>query len=97
MKKAEKYLKECDFDGHFVSVDAFLSAIKKAQSDTIDEAVKMCADEAKCELNDYFDCTDEQQINNIEIWEEGCDSASYCVKIDKNSILQVADKLKKEL
>lgn len=91
MKKAEDYLKPYKkylvegIDGYKnISGDGMFigdveNAIKQAQIDAIDAAVKMCAEE----------------VETHSMWEE--DSQTYYESIDKESILQVADKLKKEL
>jgi hypothetical protein len=86
MKKAEQYLKQLfeePFNLEESSIeDDFLQVIKQAKIDAIEETCRVCAEEAELR------------------YEEPC-VLSYCeckdAYIDKQSILSVADKLKKEL
>ena len=89
MKKAEEIvsLLDLDFDcesnrGYYTSI--IIKAIKLAQIDAIEEAVKRCADDAYCDLIHPYD-------------EEYPDLEESEYKVIKGSILGVADQLKKEL
>lgn len=87
MKKADEYLKKALTNTHWNYLEHVMNsgrcypdlikAIKAAQIDAIDEAVKKCAE-------------------NVEHkWDERTDTELF--DIDKESILQVAEELKKEL
>lgn len=77
MKKAEEYLSKYDCEPGEVALygDKVIELIRQAQVDAINEAVKICAEEATTMYNYEFSMID----------------------IDKHSILQVADKLKKAI
>ena len=84
MRKAEDYIIEKETDhlaDQYYSKSDIIGWIKQAQIDAIEEAVKRCAENA------------ETMVIN--------DTDPYCfdgdIVIDKQTILQVADKLKKEL
>lgn len=97
MKKAEDLIIGCEHDGSYIPVNEVLKLIKLAQIDTIEEMCRVCADELYTKQIPYFDGTDLEKTNCSEIWEEDCFVPSYLSVIDKQSILSVADKLKKEL
>lgn len=97
MKKAEEYFKEAceafenrenkDYD--IYDEPYFVEAIRKAQQDAIDEAVKTCAESAKLLFHDGFFKEDKR----IEHFQSGVDN----ITVSKLSILEVANKLKEEL
>jgi hypothetical protein len=89
MKKAEEYMKKFwspDTDDNTTIIDI----IKQAQIDAIDATVKKCAKKATVTYIDLtsdevFDYTDVLIDDNVDII------------VNKQSILQVAEELKKEL
>lgn len=95
MKKAEIYLKKanefyrCNIRAEdiYVNEEAALKAIKAAQIDAIEETVKRCAEVA--ELKEFNKTPqDRKSISN---------DMGDIYAVDKESILQVAEQLKKEL
>lgn len=98
MKKAGDYFDEaCDkheADQKSLKKDLndepyFVEAIRKAQQDAIDEAVKTCAESAKLLFHDGHFKLDKR----IEHFQSGVDN----ITVSKQSILEVANKLKEEL
>jgi len=84
MRKAKDIIKGCEHDGSYIPVNEVLRLIKLAQEDAIRETVQACADNAETE--------------EIEVSESIHGGSSYIYSIvDKSSILEVADKLIKEL
>ena len=88
MKKAKEYMKEFwhpNTDDNTTIIDV----IRQAQIDAIDATVKMCAEEANLLINNLSstdkDYNDYYQCGDDEI------------SVNRKGILQVADKLKKEL
>jgi len=95
MKSAEEYIvrlyitddgePKCVHD----TVENVLETIKIAQRDAIDEAVKMCA-------NDVI-LVENVAVCNSPTADDSKFGRNYDFYIDKQSILQVADKLKQEI
>lgn len=106
MKKSEEYLENNKYDiidaignsfyntvSYQIHEEIIKEIIKQAQIDAIDEAVKMCAENAKLAFADGYEIPDY------------CEEPFNCIKnevgdtwyIKRESILQVADKLKIEL
>ncbi len=99
MKKAEEYLKEFSKErgsltlGNYTCIgvkyeDAYY-AIQQALIDAIDTAVEMCADDVYMLYHDGHFKKD-TPMNHVQV---GSDN----VQINKQSILQVADKLKDKI
>ena len=101
MRKAEEYYVEMVKHSAFNDFGKFqkdvLNAIKQAQIEAIDETVKMCSKNATVKS--------EYKANvkggRYKEWEDGdyieLFDTTQRYSVDKKSILQVADKLKKEL
>lgn len=93
MKKAEKYFEEActDFEKSKQIYDEpyFVEAIRKAQQDAIEETVKACVESAKLLFHDGHFKIDKR----IEHFQSGIDN----ITVSKQSILEVANKLKEEL
>lgn len=109
MKKAEDYVREMRPDnkrGLFCTASV-LSMIKQAQIDTIDAAVKRCAENAKLlEKSNWGRFEDADKDKNPIVMEHtkikknnfGHGDCTYqIITVSEQSILQVADKLKIEL
>jgi len=107
LKKAEQYLEDIKEKYHIgtawqVTKPYLLEVIKTAQIDAIEETVKLCAENAKIR-HDYYDYDTPELYNKYK--HEGferCDGDGVqygvdVVSIDKNSILNCAEILKKEL
>ena len=107
MKKATEYLKELNYENFNdeVDIDDAISIIKQAQIDAIETTVKRCAEEAKMSHKYY---PKEGKGNYKKYCEfkgsypERYDSYGESIGVDvfqvnQTSILQVAEKLKKEL
>ena len=99
MKKAEQYLKEyvgrrypnTDYNSEEVDI---MEAIKQAQIDAIEETVKLCAENAALKYADGKYCLPdyaEEPFNAV------CDDLDNCHYINKDSILNCADILKKQI
>ena len=94
MKKAEQYLKEyvgrrypsTDYNSEEVDI---MEAIKQAQIDAIEETVKLCAENAKLLFHDGY----WKENKELEYFQSGENN----LQISKNSILNYAEILKKEL
>ena len=94
MKKAEQYLKEyvgrrypnTDYNSEEVDI---MEAIKQAQIDAIEETVKLCAENAKLLFHDGY----WKENKELEYFQSGGNN----LQISKNSILNYAEILKKEL
>lgn len=110
MKKAEEYIENIDsylveevlYQFPLARVK-FLEIIKQAQIDAIDAAVKICAETAKMS-HEYYSKEDnyKKYCEFEETYPTRCDYYGEPIGVDvfqvnKGSILQVADKLKKEL
>ena len=76
-----------------------IRAIKQAQIDAIDATVKKCAE--KAEMQGYYNepCKGEGiRLKRLKrVWQNRLFKVEVDVSIDKQSILQVAEQLKKEL
>ncbi len=108
MKKAHEYLDEIESVEFNQSDDIFHrnlvveELIKRIQLETIEATVKLCAENAKIR-HDYYDYDTPELYNKYK--HEGferCDGDGVqygvdVVSIDKNSILNCAEILKKEL
>ena len=82
MKKAEEYIKEWGYS-YVIPSRVLAAIIKQVQIDTIDETVKSCAKNAKAK---YGYELDKHGVH--------CNLTFY---VDNQSIILVADELKKEL
>lgn len=82
MKKAKEYT-NCFVDNLPIEVVNVL--IKQAQSDAIEETVKLCAENAEIGYQSYFFKDGEKCLFKNDTY------------VNKKSILSVADKLKSEL
>ena len=87
MKKVEEYIFEMERDsdgGHEIyRYNDVVKAIKQAQIDAIEETVKRCAEEVETEEYPYMD---------------GCETCGHTATyVNKKSILNVAEQLKKEI
>lgn len=101
MKKAKQYLEEAiEIDDNHGSPwyengiydgydEPILKAIKQAQIDAIDETVKRCAEEANLLINN-LSSTDKEYNDYYKCGDDE-------ISVNRLSILQVANKLKKEL
>ena len=93
MKKAEEYTDEAEkyilheFDKTSIMVEVH-KAIKQAQLDAIEEAVKRCAEKALIASN--FDSVDSARTHSEQFLDE-------VFSIDEQSILKVAEQLRKEI
>lgn len=87
MKKPEEYLKDFITEPNFEQVEEL---IKQAQIDAIEETCRVCAENADLT---YVECEWEIPEGTVSV---GDREYGYNY-IDKQSILSVADKLKKEL
>lgn len=84
MKKAEEYIK--GYSQYFNNNAVTRGLIKQVQIDAIDEAVNMCAEKAKLEYSyKPITSTTTKQPDILNAW------------INKQSILNVANKLKSKL
>ena len=91
MKKAEQYLKEyvgrrypnTDYNSEEVDI---MEAIKQAQIDAIEETVKLCAEKAKLKIDGFYNSFTYQDCATDDL-----------IEIDKESILNCAEILKKRL
>jgi hypothetical protein len=87
MKKAEEYLEEIEnyilheYDAQIV-IPMIQQAFKQAQIDAIEETVKRCSQKARVET---------------EFISSGDYSGYDLIKVDKQSILKVAEQMKGEL
>ena len=92
MKKAEDIILEIepDSDGFqpYYRYDEVVKAIKQAQIDAIEEAVKRCAEKALIASN--FDSVDSARTHSEQFLDE-------VFSIDEQSILKVAEQLRKEI
>jgi hypothetical protein len=91
MKKAKNLIIGCEHDGSYIPVNEVLKLIKLAQINAIEETCRVCAESAELGSFEYMEDWMEEPFN-ITI-----DDYSNIRGIDKQSILSVADKLKKEL
>jgi hypothetical protein len=84
MKKAKNLIIGCEHDGSYIPVNEVLKLIKLAQIEAIEETCRICANTAYAKF--------------IQI-PSAMSSRMYStnIMVDKQSILSVADKLKKEL
>ena len=88
-----KEIFEKELSGEPLYQEAIIEIIKQVQIETIRETVKVCADNAEADV--YFKgWLAEESLKSGESFEEGED---YEVYVIKSSILEVADKLIKEL
>ena len=100
MKKAEYYLNTYytfvddikDLDPHINKLD-LIEVIKIVQRETIRSTVQVCADSADADVT-FCGWLAEESLNSGEPFEEEED---YEVYVIESSILEVADKLIKEL
>lgn len=106
MKKADEYIEELGrsvttLDGNIservVSIEKARVAVKNAQIDAIDEAVKRCAENAKLTMKEEYGETSRIIHRNLDRGSTNTSEQDYYYYVNKDSILQVADKLKKEL
>lgn len=81
MKKAEEYWDDLESDTY----DYIVAIFKQVQIDTIKETCKVCADSADADFNFNCDADSHVSYNDVEVY------------VIKSSILEVADKLIKEL
>lgn len=95
MKKAKDLIIGCEHDGSYIPVNEVLKLIKLAQIDAIEETCKVCAEEAKlCWKNESHPKGYPYFAWNPTGLEKYGDKA---IHVNRQSILSVADKLKKEL
>jgi len=80
MKKAEEYIKEWSFSD-VIPTRELAAIIKQVQIDTIDETVKSCAKNAKAKYGYELD------KNGVH--------GNWTFYVDNQSIISVADELKK--
>ena len=100
MKPINDYFKNKDLevkylDGYDIHInrELLLEIIKEIQIDTIKETVQACADNADADVT-FQGWLAEESLKSGEPFEEGED---YEVYVIESSILEVADKLIKEL
>lgn len=109
MKKPEEYYndllkwREGNNGGIQQHKKAILEVLKKAQTEAVEETCRVCAKEARMK-HFYYDKDDNNDLYNKHLDEgfERCDGDGIpygvdVLKINKESILSVADKLKEEL
>lgn len=94
MRKPEEYYVEMVKHSAFNDFGKFqkdvLNAIKQAQIEAIDETVKRCAEKGKCK-------SEVVSINDAHAGIPKSKTTKIRFVIDKNSMVQVVDELKKEL
>ena len=100
MKNINKYFKDKDLEVKYlngydihVNRELLLETIKQIQIDTIKETVQACADNADADINFLGDIA----IESMKSGEPFLSEEDYEVYVIKSSILEVADKLIKEL
>lgn len=96
MKKAEEYVNDFWGEapiGDIVSHYDICEVIKRVQADAIKETCQACADNADADINFLGDIARESIISGEPFLSE----EDYEVYVIKSSILEVADKLIKEL
>ena len=80
-------------DCYIGTSNRIIRAIKQAQIDAIDETVKRCAQQALLSIDGIV----EKSNGQTYLCDEGNHYTETWINIDKQSILQVAEELKKEL
>ena len=100
MKKIEDYFKNKDLevkylDGYDIRInrELLLEIIKEIRIDTINETCQACADNADADIEFLGDLARESIVSGEPFLSE----EDYEVYVIKSSILEVADKLIKEL